>query len=162
MDSTRTATAAMPMPGTREEALDTFGHEVVGAMDELAELVFASRLLAQAAASGRARASSQVTAPLAAKIERSLRAVAADLLEAVQRDARENLAERLKQVRKANVLRLAQAGMDASALAAQRGEAVDEAEAEFEADTDVMRASASPMLAVQRRIERVAARWATL
>lgn len=153
MDSTGTASTTAPGT-TREKALDTFGQEVVGAMDELAELIFASRLLAEAVTGNQDATPSQGDARLAARIQRTLRAVAADLLEAIQAQARPELAERLMQVRKANVLRLAEAGMDAATLAAQRGQALRDPEAAVD--------MAPPAPALQQRIERVAAGWATL
>jgi hypothetical protein len=153
MDSRGTASTTA-LGTAREKALDTFGQEVVGAMDELAELIFASRLLAEAVNGGEDAAPSQKDARLAARIERTLRAVAADLLEAIQGDTRQNMAERLKQVRKANVLRLAEAGMDAATLAAQRGQALQDPEAAVDV--------APPATALQQRIERVAAGWVTL
>lgn len=138
---------------TRDEAIDAFGMGVVGAMDEIAELVFATRHLVDAVGEYQTLGIYKVARPVSSRVEQVLHAVTGDLLDAIRLGAREALPERLVQVRRANAMRLAQAGKDAASLAAMESEQVGSAEPG---------AVETLSLKLQRRIERVVAAWATL
>lgn len=150
---TEAADERMLRTTTRDEAIEAFGVGVVGAMDEVAELIFATRHLVDAVGEYQTLGIYKQARPVSGRIEQVLHAVCADLLDAIRLGGRESLPERLAQVRKANALRLAQAGKDAASLAALEGEQVGGAGPE---------AVATSSLKLQHRIERVVAAWATL
>lgn len=145
---------ALNATSTREEALAEFGPDLVGAMDEVAELLFATRLLVTAMAEYQVLGIFKQAEPLSQRLERALHGVRNDLLEAVRLGSPETLADRLRQVRKANALRIAQAGKDAASLAEGEREQTSAAPAADGPGTTSDR--------LQHRIERIAALWATL
>lgn len=143
-----------PFPASREEASREFGDAMVGAMDEIAELLFATRQLVETLAEYQTVGLLKPAEPLAIRIEQAVNGVRADLLEAIRLGPRDTMEERLHKARKANALRIAQAGKDAASLTALNAEQSADVAVEGPRDTSAAR--------LQFRIERLAASWATL
>lgn len=148
-------TPSASSPATREAAISRFGESFIGAMDEIAELLFASRLLVDATDEFQQLGAYNETKASLAKIEPVLSAVLSDLLNTLRLGPREDMEKRLLHTRKSNVLRLAEAGRIAAELVALSGQAGSE---EVLDDETSLPAS----LQLQHAIERVAAAWATL
>lgn len=146
-----------PRSITLEVATSVYGQDVIDAMHELAQLIFACRAFTEAAAEFRNGEDFDLprAKAVAAKMKKPLASLSDELLATIRGTGHNQMRKRLNLLRRANAPLLAEVARHASELVCLRRKAYGpEAAGSFERDHLTQR--------LQLPLEQLAARWAAL